>query len=226
MFGLDPFSRPVAIVEIILLLALATFIGWLIARLIMNSRIRALRAEIAEKETALADCRRAKAKIPANSVTAAPVPPVVAANLTGRATVPMAEEVSVTPAPAVTTNITEPIPAPKPAPSLPPLGTASPTGSSEAAVLSRIASRASELNFDRIGHATIADADDLKDIIGIGPFLERKLHSLGIFTFRQVSNFTKEDISKVNEIIEFFPGRIERDNWVGQAKSFYEGRKE
>ena len=223
MFGLDPFSRPVAIIEIILLLMLAAFIGWLIARLIMNSRIRSLRAEIANKESALADCRRAKAKVPANSVTAAPVPQVVSTALGGRAIVPMAEEVSVTPTPASTFAATT-TDTPKPTPTLPPVVAVSSTGSSEAAVLSRIASRASELNFDRIGHATAANADDLKEIIGIGPFLERKLHSLGIFTFRQVSNFTKEDISKVNEIIEFFPGRIERDNWVGQAKAFYESR--
>ncbi|WP_019987065.1 hypothetical protein [Rudanella lutea] len=92
-----------------------------------------------------------------------------------------------------------------------------PTGIDEASVLNRIRARASELNFDRIGRAEASEADDLKDIVGVGPFLERKLHAIGIYTFRQVANFTKEDIDKVNEIIEFFPGRIERDNWVGQA---------
>ena len=100
--------------------------------------------------------------------------------------------------------------------------------STEDAVLNRIASRVNEINFDRIGRATAAEADDLKDIVGVGPFLERKLHSLGIYTFRQVGNFTKEDIDKVNDIIEFFPGRIGRDNWVGQSAAFYEqkyGRK-
>ena len=95
------------------------------------------------------------------------------------------------------------------------------TGNSEAAVLNRIAARAAEVNFDRIGRATAREADDLKDIVGVGPFLERKLHTLGIYTFRQIANFTKEDIDKVNELIEFFPGRIERDNWVEQSKEFY-----
>ncbi|TAE23249.1 MAG: hypothetical protein EAZ91_22625 [Cytophagales bacterium] len=94
---------------------------------------------------------------------------------------------------------------------------ASAGGADESAVLNRIRSRATEVNFDRIGRATATDADDLKDIVGVGPFLERKLHAIGIYTFRQVANFTKEDIDKVNDIIEFFPGRIERDNWVGQA---------
>lgn len=89
--------------------------------------------------------------------------------------------------------------------------------SDEAAVLQRIAARSNRLNFDRIGRATAAEADDLKAIVGVGPFLEKKLNVIGIYTFRQVANLTKEDVQQVNDIIEFFPGRIERDNWVGQA---------
>ena len=90
-------------------------------------------------------------------------------------------------------------------------------GFDESTVISRIRQRANELNFDNIGRATAAEADDLKDIVGIGPFLERKLNAVGIYTFQQIANFSKQDSDKVNEIIEFFPGRIERDNWVGQA---------
>ncbi|GAA4404413.1 hypothetical protein GCM10023187_21700 [Nibrella viscosa] len=84
-------------------------------------------------------------------------------------------------------------------------------------ILNRILSRRKDLNFERIGRATPATADNLKEIVGIGPFTERKLNALGIFTFRQIARFTRDDIEKVNDIIEFFPGRIERDNWVGQA---------
>lgn len=93
---------------------------------------------------------------------------------------------------------------------------ATPTDEEEI-VLSRIRGRAKEINFTRIGMASVAIADDLKDIVGIGPFLEKKLHAIGIYTFRQIANFTQEDIDKVNDIIEFFPGRIARDNWVQQA---------
>ncbi|OIN57418.1 hypothetical protein [Arsenicibacter rosenii] len=98
-------------------------------------------------------------------------------------------------------------------------GTGLPTniGLDETAVLTRIRARASELNFERIGRASSLEADDLKAINGIGPFLERKLNAIGIYTFQQVANFSKQDIDKINEIIEFFPGRIDRDNWVGQA---------
>jgi predicted flap endonuclease-1-like 5' DNA nuclease len=90
----------------------------------------------------------------------------------------------------------------------------------EALILERIRSRASELDMRLIGTASAAEADDLKDIVGVGPFLEKKLHAIGIYTFRQIANFTKADIDKVNDIIEFFPGRIERDDWVGQSAEF------
>ncbi|MVM30545.1 hypothetical protein GO755_10920 [Spirosoma sp. HMF4905] len=87
----------------------------------------------------------------------------------------------------------------------------------ESIVLNRIRARASEIDFSRIGMASVDNADDLKVIVGVGPFLEKKLHAIGIYTFRQIANFNQEDIEKVNDIIEFFPGRIERDDWVGQA---------
>ncbi|MVM37037.1 hypothetical protein GO730_04115 [Spirosoma sp. HMF3257] len=87
----------------------------------------------------------------------------------------------------------------------------------ESLVLHRIRSRAGEINFSRISNALVSEADDLKDIIGIGPFLEKRLHAIGIYTFRQIANFNQEDIEKINDIIEYFPGRIERDHWVSQA---------
>jgi predicted flap endonuclease-1-like 5' DNA nuclease len=91
----------------------------------------------------------------------------------------------------------------------------------EEVVLQRISSRANELNFTRIGQATLLQADDLKEINGIGPFFERKLHSLRIYTFRQLANFTAEDAEQVANIIEFFPYRIEREDWIGQAKKLH-----
>jgi len=90
--------------------------------------------------------------------------------------------------------------------------------SDEEAALQRIKEKAKEINFDRIGFATEAEKDDLKIISGIGPFIEKKLNALGIYTFRQIANFTEEDREKVNDAIEFFPGRIMRDDWIGQAK--------
>ncbi len=65
--------------------------------------------------------------------------------------------------------------------------------------------------------ATEEDKDDLTRIKGIGSFIEKKLNGLGIYTYEQISKFDKDMIDKVTAAIEFFPGRIERDDWVGQA---------
>lgn len=62
-----------------------------------------------------------------------------------------------------------------------------------------------------------APADDLKKISGVGPVLEGKLNALGITTYAQIVNFTAEDIARVDEVLNF-KGRIERDNWIEQAK--------
>ena len=73
------------------------------------------------------------------------------------------------------------------------------------------------LNFERIGTAIETEKDNLQKIKGIGKSIEQKLNGIGIFTFKQISNFNSKDITKVTELIKFFPGRIERDDWVGQA---------
>lgn len=74
------------------------------------------------------------------------------------------------------------------------------------------------LNFDSFGMATEDEKDDLKLISGIGPFIEKKLNGIGIYTFEQISKFSSKDIQDVTTLIEFFPGRIERDKWTIQAK--------
>ncbi len=61
------------------------------------------------------------------------------------------------------------------------------------------------------------DADDLKLISGVGPVLETKLHGLGIKKFAQVAAFTADDVSRVDDALSF-KGRIDRDNWIEQAK--------
>lgn len=61
------------------------------------------------------------------------------------------------------------------------------------------------------------EKDDLTLIEGIGPFIEKKLNDNGIFSYEQISQFTKDQIDQITRKIEYFPGRIEKDNWVGQA---------
>ena len=61
-----------------------------------------------------------------------------------------------------------------------------------------------------------SEKDDLKKINGIGPFIEEKLNDLGIYSFQQVSQLDGL-LPVLTTAIEFFPGRIERDEWIGQA---------
>ena len=82
----------------------------------------------------------------------------------------------------------------------------------------RISERKTNIYYNRIGIAKKEEADDLTIISGIGGWIQEKLNALEIYTFRQISNFTKEDIVTVTEAIEYFPGRIERDEWILQAK--------
>ncbi len=65
-------------------------------------------------------------------------------------------------------------------------------------------------------------ADDLKKISGVGPVLEEKLHALGITSFAQIAAFTPEQIAEIDEKLNF-KGRIEREDWIGQAKILAEG---
>ena len=60
--------------------------------------------------------------------------------------------------------------------------------------------------------------DDLKQIAGIGPGLEKKLKDSGIHTLKQIAELSDEDITHLEEEIIKFSGRINRDKWVQQAK--------
>lgn len=83
-----------------------------------------------------------------------------------------------------------------------------------------------ELDFERIGYASYEDADDLQKIIGIGPYTEEKLNTIGIYTFDQISKFNTRDIEIVTERIQFFPDRIVNDNWVAKAKLLQETKQQ
>jgi predicted flap endonuclease-1-like 5' DNA nuclease len=63
--------------------------------------------------------------------------------------------------------------------------------------------------------------DDLVRIHGVGPKIARLLVSMGITSFRQVARFSPDDVATVNEALEVFPGRIERDDWLGSARELH-----
>ena len=64
--------------------------------------------------------------------------------------------------------------------------------------------------------------DDLKRIRGIGVLIEKKLNSMGIIAYEQIANWTADDIDRVSQSLDF-KGRIERENWVEQARILASG---
>ncbi|MEM9968801.1 MAG: 50S ribosomal protein L21 [Pseudomonadota bacterium] len=65
-------------------------------------------------------------------------------------------------------------------------------------------------------------ADDLKELSGVGPALEKKLHDAGVTTFAQIAAWTAEDIAAMDDKLSF-KGRIEREGWVAQAQDKTKG---
>ncbi|MBF17982.1 MAG: hypothetical protein CME88_06355 [Hirschia sp.] len=67
-------------------------------------------------------------------------------------------------------------------------------------------------------------ADDLREIAGVGPKLEKLLHELGIFHFAQIASWTEKEIDWVDERLTF-KGRIRRENWIDQCKLLAKGEE-
>lgn len=61
-------------------------------------------------------------------------------------------------------------------------------------------------------------ADDLKQIKGVGPKLEQLLNSMGFYHFKQIASWTADEVAWVDANLKGFKGRVSRDNWVDQAK--------
>jgi large subunit ribosomal protein L21 len=67
-----------------------------------------------------------------------------------------------------------------------------------------------------------AGGDDLKQLSGVGPALEKKLHEAGVTSFAQIAAWGEDDIAAFDEKLNF-KGRIEREGWVEQAKTLAQG---
>jgi len=70
-----------------------------------------------------------------------------------------------------------------------------------------------------------AEIDDLKMVSGIGPKIEGILHGLGIYKFAQVGKWKKAERDWVDGYLRF-KGRIERDDWIKQAKALAKGGRD
>lgn len=69
-----------------------------------------------------------------------------------------------------------------------------------------------------LSEARGGSADDLKQIKGIGPKLEKLCNTLGFYHFDQIANWTPAEEAWVDANLEGFKGRVSRDTWIAQAK--------
>ena len=65
-------------------------------------------------------------------------------------------------------------------------------------------------------------SDNLREIKGVGPVLEKMLNEIGIHHFRQIADFDAGDVARVAREIGRFGNRIERDDWVRQARKLHQ----
>ncbi|HEX2256281.1 MAG TPA: 30S ribosomal protein S2 [Afifellaceae bacterium] len=70
--------------------------------------------------------------------------------------------------------------------------------------------------------APAGPGDDLKQLPGVGPVLERKLNQLGVTRFSQIAELGEEDTARLEEALGA-KGRIERDEWVAKARELARG---
>ena len=69
---------------------------------------------------------------------------------------------------------------------------------------------------------TTTVSDDLKQLSGVGPALEKKLHAAGVKSFEQIAAWSKKDVEAINEKISS-KGRVEKEGWIDQAKEKLKG---
>jgi len=66
--------------------------------------------------------------------------------------------------------------------------------------------------------------DNLTRIKGVGVKIDKALNSIGIYHFDQIAAWTEENMVWADSKLAF-PGRAQRDDWVGQAKLLAEGKE-
>lgn len=69
--------------------------------------------------------------------------------------------------------------------------------------------------------ATNAAGDDLTEIVGVGKVFESMLHRLGIYYFHQIAASSAAELARLSDEFRDVRGRIENDDWVGQAKELH-----
>jgi predicted flap endonuclease-1-like 5' DNA nuclease len=95
----------------------------------------------------------------------------------------------------------------------------------KAELLQQIQKKKEIISYDDLGVAQKHQANNLTLINGISLWIEERLNILEIYTFEQISRFKSKDIQLISEILDFSPDRIEKEDWVSQAREFAKRQK-
>jgi NADH-quinone oxidoreductase subunit E len=195
-----------AVVEIILWVLLAFFLGCIIGYLLHGALVGARRegqnGQAAELEAGVSEEAEASEEKSETAKVAHLAVPVLAAPP------PTAKEGAVA-EPVRTSAVTSKSEPTRPAATNPPSATAG-----------KNSNRPKGIPAPRAG-----SPDELQRISGVGPKIEISLHQMGIFHFDQIAAWTTEQEQWVDDQLKF-RGRIGRDEWVKQAKLLAHGKEE
>lgn len=61
-------------------------------------------------------------------------------------------------------------------------------------------------------------SDDLQQLYGVGPKVEKRLHELGIRRYADIAGWTEDDIDRLAPQLKVHAKRIRRDGWVESAR--------
>ena len=92
----------------------------------------------------------------------------------------------------------------------------------ELLILERVGKRRSSIDWEKIGEFGGSLSDDLTLINGIDEFTQRKLNSLGVFSYKQLSRMDSTNAKKVNDALEMLPGKVIEMDWTKQAITMLE----
>ena len=92
----------------------------------------------------------------------------------------------------------------------------------ELLILERVGKRRDSIDWKKIGEFGGSSSDDLTLINGIDEFTQKKLNSLGVFSYEQLSRMDSTAAKEVNDALEMLPGKVIEMDWTKQAITMLE----
>ncbi|MEJ6392265.1 hypothetical protein V8J82_03305 [Gymnodinialimonas sp. 2305UL16-5] len=153
------------------------------------------------------------------TVCRAPPPPITQPGTQTAAAPTASAPAAAAPAPAPEPEAApEPAPEPRPAPEPEAVAEPDPIPEPEPAPAPASADLGEGTRPEALDGPREGGADDLKQIKGVGPKLEKLCNSLGFYHFDQIANWTADEVAWVDQNLQGFKGRVSRDEWVSQAR--------